>query len=92
MTQVESEMGQWSGCLLLLYHGCWCTSEKNEVSGYAIQEGCTNGTGQVVPLVVKVALPVLELSCHSFGDTSTHQANQEQYTDAPTDHRENVVL
>lgn len=50
------------------------------------------GTGQVVPLVVKVALPVLELACHSFGDTSTHQADQEQYTDAPTDHRENVVL
>lgn len=50
------------------------------------------GTGQVAPLAVEAALPVLELACHSFGDTSTHQANQEQYTDAPADHRENVVL
>ena len=64
------------------------------MSGYTIQEGCIHWapTGQAVPLLVKVALPVLELSCYSLGDTSTHQTNQEQYTDAPTDDRENVVL
>lgn len=61
--------------------------------GYTIQEGLYKpGTGQGVPLVVKAPLPVLELSCHSLGDPSTHQADQEQYADAPTDHRQDVVL
>lgn len=50
------------------------------------------GTGQVVPLMFKASLPVLELSCHTLGDSSTHQTNQEQYADAPTDHRQDVVL
>lgn len=40
----------------------------------------------------QAALPVLQLSCHSLSDPSTHQANQEQYADAPTDHRQDVVL
>lgn len=39
-----------------------------------------------------MALPVLELSCHALRDPPTHQANQEQYADAPTDHRQDVVL
>lgn len=34
----------------------------------------------------QVALPVLQLSSHSLGDPPTHQANQEQYADAPADH------
>lgn len=73
--------------------GTGVTSQKDEVRGYTLQEGLyKRGTGQAVPLAVKAALPVLELSCHSLGDTSTHQADQEQYADAPTDHGENVVL
>ena len=50
------------------------------------------GARQVVPLGLQAPLPVLELSCHALGDASTHQADQEQYADAPADHREDVVL
>lgn len=43
MTWVKSEMGQ---CMVPAAVLTWVcvggTSEKNEVSGYAIQEGCTN--------------------------------------------------
>lgn len=40
----------------------------------------------------QAALPVLQLSCHPLSDPSTHQANQEQYADAPADHRQDVIL
>lgn len=35
--------GWRTGRLLLLYRGCGITSERREVSGDTIQEGCTNG-------------------------------------------------
>ena len=50
------------------------------------------GARREVPLRLQAPLPVLELSCHALGDASTHQADQEQYADAPADHRQDVVL
>lgn len=48
------------------------------------------GTGQAclpssLPLP-RQALPVLQLSCHSFGDAPTHQADHKEDADAHTDH------
>lgn len=67
--------------------GVGATSWKGEVGGYTIQEGCTNWALAGSSFGGQAALPVLKLSCHTFSDPSTHQANQEQYADAPTDHR-----
>lgn len=75
-----------------LYCGCWCHRQKGEVRGAlhraAVQQaGLAGGSsgGQA-------ALPVLQLPCHPLRDPSTHQANQEQYADAPADHRQDVIL
>lgn len=57
------------------------------------EEGCTKlGTGQAFLQQAIQTLPVLELSCHPLGDASTHQADQEEYTDANRDHRQYVIL
>lgn len=80
MTWVRSEMGRCgvvpAAALTRVFVGG--TSEKNEVSGLAIQEGCTNYVlDRQFLRWPRRALPVLELSCHSLSDTSTHQADQE---------------
>lgn len=72
--------------------GVGATFEEGEVRGCTIQEAVQSGPWAGSSFGGQAALPVLELSCHTFSDPSTHQANQEQYADAPTDHRQDIVL